>query len=77
LYIELAEQQSIDTYSVVLHCCLIKNIDCRVLRYINGGALPFKEFSEEWFDDGEGESWSISGTEIAGYLILKDFNLRR
>jgi hypothetical protein len=49
---ELAEHRLTHTYPVVFHFCQLENIDYLVLRYLNTGALPFKEFSEEsLFDD--------------------------
>jgi hypothetical protein len=48
----LAEHRLTHTYAVVFHFCQLENIDYLVLRYLNTGALPFEEFSEEWvFDD--------------------------
>jgi hypothetical protein len=50
---ELEEHRLTHIYSVVLLWCQLENIDYLVLRYINTGALPFEEFSEEWLFDGE------------------------
>jgi hypothetical protein len=50
---ELAEHRLNHTYSVVFRWCQLEDIDYLVLRYINTGALPFEEFSEEWLFDGE------------------------
>jgi hypothetical protein len=50
---ELAEHHLTHTYAVVFHFCQLENIDYLVLRYLNTGALPFEEFSEEWLFDGE------------------------
>jgi len=50
---ELAEHSVTHIYAVVLHFCRLENIDYLVLRYINTGASPFEEFSEEWLFDGE------------------------
>jgi len=49
----LEEHRLTHIYAVVLHFCKLENIDYLVLRYINTGALPFEEFSEEWLFDGE------------------------
>jgi len=49
----LAEHHLTHTYRVVLRFCELENIDYLVLRYLNTGALPYKEFSEEWLYDGE------------------------
>jgi hypothetical protein len=40
-------------YQVVFRFCQFENIDYLVLRYLNTGALPFKEWAEEWRFDGE------------------------
>ena len=50
---ELEEQGLTRIYAVVLLFCQLENIDYLVLRYINTGALPFEEISEEWLFDGE------------------------
>jgi hypothetical protein len=50
---ELEEHRLTHTYAVVLLWCQLEGIDYLVLRYINTGALPFEEFSEEWLFDGE------------------------
>jgi hypothetical protein len=50
---ELEEHRLTHTYSVVFRWCQLEGIDYLVLRYINTGALPFEEFSEEWLFDGE------------------------
>jgi hypothetical protein len=50
---ELKEHRLNHTYAVVFHWCQLESIDYLVLRYINTGALPFEEFSEEWLFDGE------------------------
>ena len=41
------------TYRVVFRFCQLEGIDYLVLRYLNTGALPFEEFSEEWLYNGE------------------------
>jgi hypothetical protein len=49
---ELEEHCLTHIYAVVLLFCQYENIDYLVLRYLNTGALPFEEYSEEWlFDD--------------------------
>jgi hypothetical protein len=53
LLFELAEHYFTHTYAVVFGFCQLENIDYLVPRYLNTGALPFKEFSEEWLFDGE------------------------
>jgi len=50
---ELEEHRLTRIYAVVLLFCQLENIDYLVLRYINTGALPFEEYSEEWLFDGE------------------------
>jgi hypothetical protein len=50
---ELEEHRLTHIYAVVLLFCQLENIDYLVLRYLNTGALPFEEFSEEWLFDGE------------------------
>jgi len=53
LLFSLEEHHLTHTYRVVLRFCKLKNINYLVLRYLNTGALPFKEYSEEWLFDGE------------------------
>jgi hypothetical protein len=50
---ELEEHRLTHIDPVVFLFCQLENIDYLVLRYINTGALPFEEFSEEWLFDGE------------------------
>ena len=50
---ELEQHHLIHTYAVVIRFCELEGIDYLVLRYLNTGALPFEEFSEEWLFDGE------------------------
>ena len=50
---ELEEHRLTHIYAVVLRFCQYENIDYLVLRYLNTGALPFEEFSEERLFDGE------------------------
>jgi hypothetical protein len=53
LLFELAEHNLTHSYTVVLCFCQGENIDFVVLQNLKTGALPFEEFSEEWFfDDG-------------------------
>jgi hypothetical protein len=53
LLYELAEHYLTHTYAVVFRFCQLENIDYPVLIYLNTGALPFKEYSEEWLFDNE------------------------
>jgi len=53
LLYSLAEHRLTHTYLVVFCFCELEGIDYLVLRYLNTGTLPFKEFSEEWLFDGE------------------------
>jgi hypothetical protein len=50
---ELPEHKLTHTYAVVFRFCELENIDYLVLRYLNTGALPFEEYSEEWLFDSE------------------------
>jgi hypothetical protein len=50
---ELEEHRLTHIYAVVLLLCQYENIDYLVLRYLNTGALPFEEYSEEWLFDGK------------------------
>jgi hypothetical protein len=61
---ELAEHNLTHTYAVVFHFCELENIDYLVLRYLNKGALPFEEYSEEWLFDSEIQFSSTSETGI-------------
>jgi len=47
------EQHITHMYRVVFRFCELEGIDYLVLRYLNTGALPFEEFSEEWLFDGQ------------------------
>jgi hypothetical protein len=49
----LEEYRLTHIYAVVLRFCQLDNIDYLVLRYLNTGALPFEEYSEERLFDGE------------------------
>jgi len=53
LLFSLEEHHLTHTYCVVFHFCELENIDYMVLRYLDTGALPFKEFSGDWLFDGE------------------------
>jgi len=53
LLLELGEDRLTHTYAVVFRFCELENIDYLVLRYLNTGALPLEEFSEEWLFDGD------------------------
>jgi hypothetical protein len=53
LLFELAKHHLTHTYAVVIRFCQLENIDYLLLRYLNTGALPFEEFSEEWLYDRE------------------------
>jgi hypothetical protein len=41
------------TYQDVFRFCELKTIGYLVLRYRHTGAVPFKEWAEEWLHDGE------------------------
>jgi len=49
----LHEQRLTHTYRVVFSFSELENIDYLVPRYLNTGASPLEEFSEEWLYDGE------------------------
>jgi hypothetical protein len=49
---ELEEHHFTHLYAVGFRFCQYENIDYLVLRYLNTGALRFKEYSEEWLFDG-------------------------
>jgi hypothetical protein len=53
LLFELAEHRLHHTYPVVFRFGQLENSDYMVLRYLNTGALPLEEFSEEWLYNGE------------------------
>jgi hypothetical protein len=53
LLFKLAEHRLTHTYAVVFRFCQLKSIDFLVLRYLNTGALPYEEISEEWLFNGE------------------------
>jgi hypothetical protein len=50
---ELEEHRLTHIYAVVLLFCQLKKIDYLVLRYLNTGALPYEEYSEEWLPEDE------------------------
>jgi hypothetical protein len=50
---ELEEHRLIHISAVVWLFIQSEGIEYLVLRYLNTGALPFEEFSEEWLFDGE------------------------
>jgi hypothetical protein len=68
---ELAEHLSTHTYAVVFRFCQLEGIDYLVLRYLNTGTLPYKEFSEEWLFDGYTQPSSILETAIGTVSIWK------
>jgi hypothetical protein len=51
LLFEMADNRLTHTDAVVFRFCQLESIDFLVLRYLNTGALPFKEFFEEWLYD--------------------------
>ena len=53
LLFQLEEAHLTHTYRVVFCFCELDTIDYLVIRYLNTGALPFEEFSEDWLFDGE------------------------
>jgi hypothetical protein len=68
---KLAEHLLTHTYTVVFCFCQIENIDYLVLRYINTGAVPFEQFSEETLFDGEAYSVFISEMVFATISIWR------
>jgi hypothetical protein len=50
---QLAEPRLTHTYQVVFRFCELENINSVVLRYLNSGEPPYKEWAEEWLHDGE------------------------
>ena len=76
LHSELAKHHLTHTYTVVFRFCQLENIDYLVLRYLNTGALPFEEYSEEWLFHGEIQFSSIvTGVFRFQYLIQYLLNL--
>jgi len=53
LLFTLAECNLSHIYAVGFRYCQLESIDYLVLRYLNTGALPYEEFSEEWLYDEE------------------------
>jgi len=53
LLFSLNEQCLTRTYQAVFRFCELEGIGYLALIYLNTGALPFQEFSEEWLFDGE------------------------
>jgi len=53
LLYSLEEHHLTHTYRVVFRFCELEGINDLVLIYLNTGALPFEEFSEEWLFNGE------------------------
>jgi hypothetical protein len=53
LLFALEEHHLTHTYAVVFCFCQLENINYLALGYLNTGAVPFREFSEEWLFDGE------------------------
>jgi hypothetical protein len=41
------------TYRADFRICKLENIEYLVLTYLNTGALPHKEFIDDWLFDGE------------------------
>jgi hypothetical protein len=48
----LDKQHLTHTYAVVFRFCQLENIDYLVRTYLNTGALPFEDVSEEWLYNG-------------------------
>jgi hypothetical protein len=53
LAFQLEEHCLIDIQQVVIHFDEIETIRYLVLRYLNTGVLPFKEFFKEWLFSGQ------------------------
>jgi hypothetical protein len=77
LLFEIGKHCLTHTYAVVYHFSQIENIEDLVLRYLNTGALPFEEFSEEWLYDDEAESLSILETVCGTVLIWNNWRKQR
>jgi hypothetical protein len=58
LFVQLEELRLFHINRVVFHSCESDNIGCLVLRYLNTGALPFQEVSQNWLYDDEAQSLS-------------------
>jgi len=50
---QLAEAGLTRTYRDVFRFCELEGIDFLVLRYLNTGLPPFKEWAAEWLHEGE------------------------
>jgi len=75
LLYSLQEHRLIHTYQVVFRFCQLEGIDFLVLRYLNTGQLPFKEFSGEWLYNEE--EWFISTEEtVCGIDLDWEFLLQ-
>jgi len=53
LHIQLDKAGWTGTYRDIIRFCELHNIDYLVLRYLNTGAPPLKEFAEKWLHSGE------------------------
>jgi hypothetical protein len=51
--IPLVEAGLTHTYRDVLRYSELENIHYLVLRYVNTGARPYKEWAEQWLHEGE------------------------
>jgi hypothetical protein len=74
---ELEEDRLTHICAVVLLFCQLENIDYLVLRYLNTGAVPFKQFSEEWLLDGEFQSSYILGTVLGTVSTRRHWRRQR
>jgi hypothetical protein len=77
LLFELAEHQLTHIYAVFFRFCQLEDIDYLVLRYLNPGALPFEEISEESLFHGEVWYTSTSETGIGIGSIWRGWEKRR
>jgi hypothetical protein len=57
LHFQLEETCLTHIYHVVFCFCELANIDYLWLGYLNTGALPLKEWADEWLHHGEVESF--------------------
>jgi len=64
----LDDEHLTHTCRVVFRFRELEGIEYLVLGYLNTGALPFEEFSEDWLFDGEVEYTSIEET-VFGTVI--------
>jgi hypothetical protein len=76
LHFELAEHHLTYMYAVGFRFCQLEKIDYLVLGYLNTGASPFEEFSEEWLFDQEVQSSSRSETACGTVSIWINLRLR-